>query len=86
MNDPPITLELLKKLPKLKMLDEMTNAEKEKWRFCPVMCTSNETRHNETKIQHFGKYHNRPILTWHDIPKPLEHDLTGIMDMAPRVL
>ena len=44
MNDPPITLELLERLPKLKRLDEMTNAEREKWRFCPVMCTSNETR------------------------------------------
>ena len=88
MNDPPITLELLERLPKLKRLDEMTNSEKEKWRFCPVMCTSNETRngHNETKIQHSGKYHNRPILTCHDIPKSLEHDPTEIRDIATRVL
>ena len=53
-----------------------------------MMCTSNETRngHNETKIKQFGKYHNRLILTWYDIPKKLENDPAGIRDMALRVL
>ena len=64
----PITRGFLKSLPQLKRQDQMTTAERAKWKFCPVMVTGNPTRHriNEFKGIEFGREKNVPILEFYD--------------------
>ena len=64
----PITRGFLAKLSKLKRQDEMTKAERAKWKFCPVMVVGNATRHriNEFQGVEFGKEKNVPILEFYD--------------------
>ena len=60
----PITKRFLEKLPQLKQ----RHARRDKWQFCPIMCTGNATRQriNEFKAIEYGKAKNLPILVFFD--------------------
>ncbi len=64
----PITRDFLKTLPQLERLDTMEENERDKWQFCPIMCTGNAERQriNAVKVVEFGKAKNLPILVFYD--------------------